>query len=311
MTAYTGIAIPAIFFLAACARPLVIDGALTAVPYELEPDGRIVVEVQLNDAGPYRFAIDTAATGSFVFARARNELSLELVPGISANVHGAVAAGTFPIVDIARLEIGRQVWPDARLIALPGDTSATRTLDGVLGADFLRRYAVGVAVREQLLRLYHPETVGGRSYRGWAEIPLEPIVIGRSEEPLRYLEIEVAGRSVPALFDLGAGVSVLNAPAARILRLAATRRDEAGEFSGAIGSEPVLARLGTQSLRTGGVRWRNETFLIADLEIFETLQSPDRPLAILGSGLFRQRDFLIDLARDRLLVRDTMPEHEE
>jgi predicted aspartyl protease len=297
--------------LAGCARPLVFDGSLAAVPFETRASGRIVIGVELNGRGPYRFAVDTAATGSFLFSRVREDLGLDPIPGTLATVHGAVASGTFPVVEVDRLAIGRADWANARLIALPGDTGATATIDGILGADFLRRYSVGFSAREKILRLYAPETIGARSYRGWRAIPIEPEYIGESQEPLHFLGLTVEGRSVPALFDLGAGTSVLSPAAARALRLAAVRPEQAGQFSGAVGNEPVVVQLSSQPVSTGGVEWRNETFVIADLPIFDTLRSVGGALAVLGSGLFHQRDFVIDFARNRLLVRGGMTELEE
>jgi predicted aspartyl protease len=289
--------------LVACAQPLGLDDSLALLPFDVEPSGRIVIDVEINRQGPYRFAVDTAATGSFLTSRTQAALGLGPVPGITATVHGAVASGVFPVIDIDELRIGAETWQNARLIALPGDTAATTRLDGVLGADFLRRYAIGISTREKRMRLYSPPTIGARAYRDWSVVALERRFIGESAEPLHFLKITVAGRSVPALFDLGAGVSVLNPPAARALRLAAVRRDEEGEFSGAIGEQPVVVVLHRENLWTSGVAWPEETFVIADLAIFATLDSVDSPLAILGAGLFGRRDFIIDFARDRLLIR--------
>jgi hypothetical protein len=291
-----------------CAAMLDPDEALTVVPYTLLSGGRVVVDVRLNGQGPFRFAVDSAATGSFLTERARAALALEPVPGVTATVYGAIASGQFPVVDVARLEIGSERWEGARLIALPSNTSATATLDGVLGTDFLRRYSVGLSALDRALRLYAPATIGSRAYRGWAEIALTPRRLGNSEEPLYFLEVEIEGRSVPALFDLGAGISMLNSAAASALRLAPTRAERRGEFADAVGSEPVIAQLNTQDLQTAGVRWRDETFLIEDLEIFTLLAAADEPLAILGSGLFTQRDCIIDFARQRLLIRWSMTE---
>jgi predicted aspartyl protease len=293
-----------------CAAPLDPDAALTVVPYTMLEGGRVVVEVRVNDQGPFRFAVDTAATGSFLTERARVALALEPIPGETATVFGAIASGEFPLVEVASLELGSEIWPAARLIALPSATSATATLDGVLGADFLRRYSVGLTATDRALRLYHPATIGAHAHRGWSEIVLTPRIFGNSGEPLHFLEIEVEGRSVPALLDLGAGISVLNSAAARALRLEPTRIAERGEFADAVGSEPVIAQLGTQDLRTADIRWRNETFLIEDLDIFTLLAAEGAPLAILGSGLFTQRDCIIDFARERLLIRWSMSEAE-
>lgn len=271
----------------------------------MEPGGRIVVDVRVNDSGPFRFAIDTAATSSFIFEKSRISLALTPLSGISATVHGAVATGSYPIVAVDRIEIGTESWRDIRLVALPGETDAAAGLDGVLGADFLRRYSLGFSASDNLVRLYRPEAIGQRAYRGWSEIRIAPRTLGESQEPLRFLELEIAGHEMPALFDLGAGVNVLNPPAARAMRLTSLETSREGELAGAIGNEPLIAQFSSQALRTGNVHWRNEQFLVADLEIFENLDSADRPLAILGSGLFRQRDFIIDTARDRLLIRAT------
>ena len=70
-------------------------------------------------------------------------------------------------------------------------------------------------------------------------------------------------------------------------------------------------RLDAMEVRTAGIRWRNEVFLVADLEIFETLQHDDTPLVILGSGFFNQRDFVIDFVRNRLLIKVAMDEVNE
>lgn len=295
--------------LSGCVRTLTLsqDDALTVVPYDLQDSGRILVDVRLNDRGPLPFALDTAASTSFVFDAYRG--ALESVSGVTTRVHGAVATGRFPTVRVERLRVGGEIWLDAELVALPGDTDATVTLAGILGIDFLRRYGVGFSAQDRVLRLYAPDLIGNRTYRGWASLPLVPIRIGESREPLYFFEIEVGGRRVPALFDLGAGLNLMNPLAARVLGLAARRAEDGELFSGALASAPILAQL-AEDVETAGIHWRNEVFLIADLDIFATLLFEDRPLAIVGAGLFNQRDFVIDFLRNRLLIRVTMDEIE-
>lgn len=294
--------------LAGCATSLEADRALTVVPYEVQPGGRITIAVHINDEGPFRFAVDTAATGSFLFPPAREALGLEPLADSEATVYGAVASGRFPVVAVERLAVGEIVWSDARLVALPGGTRASDTIAGVLGTDFLRRYTAAFSVRERRLSLFLHDFLDARRYRGWTTVALEPRVFGNSQESLHFLEIAIADRRVPALFDLGAGVSVLNTAAARALRLAPIRRERAGEFAGALASTELVAVLSTQLLSTQGLGWRNESFLIGDFAIFATLGYAEQPLAILGFGLFSQRDFIIDFAHERLLVRGSMTE---
>lgn len=294
--------------LCGCAHTLNLDDALTVVPYDLQDSGRVLVDVRINERGPYPFALDTAASISFIRDNVRTELGLEPLPEESSIIRGVVATGEFPLVRIDRLQVGSEIWSGARIVSLPGDTDAASGIAGVLGMDFLRRYGVGFSTRDRVVRLYPPNLVRDRAYRGWAVLPLAPVRIGESREPLYFFDIDIGGRTVPALFDLGAGLNIINPPGARFLRLAPVGAAEDSVLSDALDSAPILARLGTEDVTTADIVWRNEEFLIADVELFATLMYEDRPLAIIGSGLFNQRDFVIDFLRDRLLVRVAMDE---
>ena len=308
--------LPAVVLLASamlaagCGLPLYVDRALTAVPYRTQSTGRIIVQVSVNGDGPFPFALDTASSGSFVFARLREQLGLPDVADLEANVQGAVASGRFPVVSIDSLKIGAEVLVDSRLIALPGDTDAASGIDGILGVDLLRRYAIGFSVRDSVVRFYEPQIVSEGNYQGWAAIRLEPIRVGISEQPIYFFDVNIAGRVMPALFDLGAGVNIINSAAVERLDLNVSRADADAILSGAIERQSVMAQFDSQGVMTGRVRWRDELFLLADLEVFEALGYQNRPLAILGSGLFTQRDFIIDFARNRLLVRTSMAERD-
>ena len=292
-----------------CASVLDEDGALAIAPYDIKENGRIVIDVQVNDQGPYAFALDTGASISVVFDELRNELALEPVPGKAVMIHGVVASGKFPLLSIRRLAVGREVWADARVAVLPGETAASTNIDGILGVDFLRRYAVGFSTRDRIVRLYPPDLVGRRTYRGWTSVALEPEYIGNSGAALYFFEIEIAGHRIPAAFDLGSGLNIINWAAARRLGLDPADLREDDLLSGAIESVPVVAQIRIDEVTTGRIRWRDEEFTIVELEFITTLMRGVTPCAILGAGLFTQRDFIIDFTRSRLLVKGAMDEH--
>lgn len=300
-----------VFVLCGCASTLNLDSALAIAPYHIINGGRIVVEARVNDQGPFRFALDTGSSISVVFDELRNKLELKSAPGKPITIHGLVASRQLPLLSISRLQVGREIWTEPRIASLPGETAASAKIDGILGIDFLRRYAVGLSTEDRVLRLYPPNLVRDRSYRGWAFIPLEPVNIGASGAALYFFDVEIGDQEIPALFDLGAGVNMINWPAARSLRLAPVGRRGDELLSGALESTPIVARLNAEEVTTANIRWRNEEFLVADLEIFATLQQRDSPLVILGSGLFNQRDFVIDFVRHRLLVKVSMDEVNE
>jgi hypothetical protein len=300
----------AVIALGGCAHLPAEDSAVTIVPFDLQQSGRIVIEVRIDDSEPLDFALDTAASISFVSDAMRAQLGLATVPGVSANVHGLVASGRFPVARADRVQIGSAVWADAELVSIPAETPATATLDGILGIDFLRQYAVGISPQDGVVRLYPPELVSRRAYRGWASVPLVPRLIGEAQEPLYFLAIGLGNQSVPALFDLGAGLNFLNRAGAQYFRLSASGGRRRPIVSGGFDTTAMLARLIQEPVTTGSVAWPDQVFLIGDLEIFDTLAFGDRPLAIVGSGLFMQREFVIDFARSRLLVRTARSEIE-
>jgi len=298
----------AVVALSGCAGVLDLDGAIAMVPYTIEEDGRIIVEARVDGQGPFDFVVDTGSSISAVFDVLRHELALEPIPGMTVMIHGAAASGQFSLLNIGRLEVGAEVWADPRIVSIPGETVATASTDGILGADFLRKYAVGFSARDRVLRLYPPDLVARRSYRGWSSVPLKAEPIGAGGPVMYFIDIEINRSKIRAVFDLGAGLNMINWPAARSLGLAPPRFRDGDLMSGVLDSSPVTARINADEVTTASVRWRNEEFLIADLEIFETFMLGDSPAAILGASLFTRRDFFIDFVRSRLLINVAMDE---
>lgn len=303
-------ALAAAFMQSGCAGVLNQDRALAVAPCHMVQSGRIVIEVKVNGRGPFDFALDTGATISAAFDGLREQLELRPIPGASAVVHGAVKSERFPLLRVNRLAVGNEVWSGARVVSLPDRTAAREGIDGILGVDFLQRYAVGFSTSERVIHLYPPHAVREKAYRGWASVPLKPERVGRSTAALYLFTVDIGGREIPALFDLGAGVNLVNWPAVLSLGLLPSFRQDDHVVSGAFEATPVVGRFRVREVITAGVQWRNEVFSVAELEIFNTLMHGERPAAILGAGLFTQRDFIIDFVRNRLLVRVAMNEVE-
>jgi len=294
--------------LCACAGTIDQDGALAVVPYRVAGDGRIVVEVLLNDQGPFPFALDTGSSISVIFDDLRDELHFESTAEVWATIQGLVSSGRFRILNIDRVQIDGETWVDARVALMPGDTFSEANIDGLLGIDFLRQYAVGFSKKNRVVRLYPPDLVSKRSYRGWASIPLDPVNVGTSAMPLYFFTITIGGQDVSAMLDLGAALNIMNWPAARSIGLEPVRLTEDEMLAGAVESTPIVARYNAKEVRTARVRWHNEKFSVADTGIFAVLPGGDGPLAILGLGFLGQRDFVIDFVRNRLLVNVAMDE---
>lgn len=110
--------------------------AETRLPFELV-DGRIYVEATVNRRGPYRFAVDTGASG---MGRADARLAAAL--GLRASGQVANSDGVHTTQsDTVRLEalaLGRLVRRDVEVITrdYAARLSAAQRFDGILGRDF-------------------------------------------------------------------------------------------------------------------------------------------------------------------------------
>lgn len=294
--------------LCGCATVLDEDGALAVVPYTIESNGRIVVDVLVNGEGPFQFALDTGASISVIHDRLRDRLALQAVPEQTVIVYGAVTSGRFPLLKVDQIQIGREAWTTPRFVSMPGETAASKAMDGILGLDFLSQYAVGFSVRDRAIRLFAPETIDAKNFYGWADVPLERETIGAGSAALYLFDIEIRGAQIPAIFDLGASMNMVNWPAARSIGLRPSEIIGDSAFSGAIDSVEDVGNFIAEKVTTNRISWKDELFGVASLPVFETMLRGDRPCAVLGVGLFNQRDFIIDFARSRVLVKVGMDE---
>ena len=288
-----------------CASILDEDGALTVIPYRIATTGQIIVDTTINDEGPYAFAFDTGASISVVFDDVREKAGLECLADGQVVIQGMVGSGRFPVAMIDRLQLGSEVWADARLASMPGGELADTVIDGILGLDFLSGYAISLSTENRALRLFAPASVRERSYQGWTAIPLRELSIGKGGSTVFVIDIRIGSTEIPALLDLGASSNIMNWRAARALRVRPLSPRRPAEIHGAVESTPVAAQLEIMALKTGDLRWSRKTFIIADFPVFDVLGLDDRPMAIVGAELFNRRDFIIDFTGNRLLVKSS------
>jgi predicted aspartyl protease len=287
-----------------CASPLVLDDddAVVVIPLEIGSDGHIIVQAGINGLGPFRFALDTGASISVVFDTTREEAGLQLAEGKQIVIQGMLSTGAFPLTTIDKLTIGGESWTNARVASLPADEPAFAKIDGILGIDFLRRYAVGVTASERVVRLYPPQVVSERSYLGWTSVPMNRLHIGTGDATAYTISLQINQVEIPAMLDLGTGSNLMNWHTARAIQVRPSKSDRGSEISGAVETAPVVAELEVERLRIGDLSWKDKTFLISDFPIFDALGLDGRLVAIIGPNLFSERDFVIDFKRERMLI---------
>ncbi len=297
--------IAAMIVIAGCASPLVLqdDEALAVISYRVGDDGHILVDTMVNGEGPFQFALDTGASISVLFDRTRKAAGLALLENETVMVQGMVGSGDFPVVNVPALSVGSETWENARVVSLPANEPPLAQVDGILGVDFLRRYAVGLHAREHVVRLYAPASVSERSYLGWTSIPIQRLQVGTSDAAAYGIYLHIRAATIPAMLDLGSNANVMNWRAARAVGVLHRQPRKEEQLAGAVETAPITAELTVHELQVQDLFWRNRRFLIGDLQVFTVLGFDDRPMAIVGLEFFEERDLVIDFLRGRLLVR--------
>ncbi len=107
------------------------------IPFEIERS-RIFIEAMVNDRGPFRFMVDTGASG-IGRADVRLVKQLQLKQSGSASNSDGVNTATVPLVHLESLKIGRLVQENVDVMSRDYNrnaTSDTKLRMGIIGRDF-------------------------------------------------------------------------------------------------------------------------------------------------------------------------------
>ena len=292
--------------LSGCASHLVLDqdGALGVIPHRTGDFGHIVVDVMINRHGPFTFAVDTGASISVIYENDRTTPLYEPVDGVRARVLGLTGSGDFPVADVAQISVGAENWNNARVALLPNDSILATQVDGILGVDFMSRYAIWYSQKDRVLRLYPKDLVARGTYHNWNSVGLTKMRVGDGNVAVHFFYIFIGGDRIPTILDLGATFNVMNREAAQLLKVRTRTPTDTTTIYGVIGQIPILAEVLIWRLRIENMYWRNRTFQVGEFPIFEAFDLNRYPVAVSGIDFFKERDFIIDFAGERLLVRE-------
>ena len=287
-----------------CATELVLekDGALAVIPREGRTSPHILVDATVNGTGPFRLALDTAASISVLLDSVAEAAGVEEIQGTRVILRGVAGSGNYPVGRAERITVGNLNWSPPLLAVLPDSLPIGREMDGILGTDFLGQYAIAYFADDRVVRLYSKDVVQGRGFRGWVSIPLYEMHVAQSGATLLVFNMIIEGASVPTILDIGADASMMNHRAARKIGVRPLGRASKG-ITGVTGATIVATKLIFWEVKAGNHVWRRRDFLVADFPVFEAMGLHKRPAAIAGIDLFRDHDIVIDLAGERLLLR--------
>jgi len=267
---------------------------LEILPYRVDERNRMIIDVNVNDRGPYPFIIDTGASLSLVYEHLRKELGLTFTEEETLFVHGAVLSQRRPVLPIKSIRIGSLDMQNVQSFSLPNPIVTEGDLPGgILGLDFLARYALYVDIEEQVIVFaksgYLP------SKRRYASVPIIFDDLGILRTGIPIIQAKVSGKPVEALLDLGAEQTIINWAAAESFGVNVKKFLRGKhEFEGIFDAIPVTAGARGAVISVGDRYWPEMTIDIANLPIFTTMNRGEKPAILISAGLLREENFIID-----------------
>lgn len=270
--------------------------SLFACPTTLDHIGRVVVPVEVDGQGPFRFVIDTGASHSSISPGLVRKLGLAVSKVPLINLEGVTGSAAVPAVRIGMLRAGSLVIRNTQVPVL--STPMMAGTDGILGVagftdvtmlvDFERNRVrlareLGSDVRFDYSRVHTQVVAGG--------LMAVPAYVGN----VRVLAIIDTGseRSLgnPALRDALHLQDQPGRPAPVTVVYGATQQVEVGR----IATSPLIS---VGPLRIAGV-----DLIYGGFHIFKVWDLEDRPAIILGMDVLGSVDALgFDFRRQDLFV---------
>ena len=273
-------------------------------PYHIASDGRLVTDILINGQGPFSFLIDTASSTSLIYEHVRQKLNLTQSQPGNIRVYGINDVSDAIPVKLSKLSVAGEETRDLTIGVLP--ESGPDEHDGVLGLDVLAHYFVVLDRGTMQLKLLPPDPVSAKPYEDWAQAKLTPRFLRKFHIQFWYLSTRFNDHRFNTLFDLGAGITMMNWDAAEELGVHKRDFEHFGpppdELQDVLGKSSPAVRLMDLDIGLPGKSWDRQLAIISDAPVFGYFDLEEKPAAIMGPGLLRNTSLAIDFVDGKLYL---------
>ncbi len=279
------------------------------IPYRIDYEGWITISAMVNGEGPYDFVVDSGATITATFQNLADDHDFTPADRDPIRILGLAGAEALPAFYIGAINVGGQDLTEHVGVVLPNWRRGRRTPGGVLGLDFLTRYRVWVDADRRVIRLYDKNNAMSDLPRGWSKTSLKGDDYGASGGTLYKISVNMHGRRVECIIDLGASGTIINYYALRRL-LSGVFFNESKSTGFSTGSRlndifdntEIARNVRIARIRIAGAQWRKRVILVFDALIFEELGISRKPYCLIGSDLMTEYNFMFDFANEKLYM---------
>ncbi len=278
-------------------------------PYRIDYEGWVTVSAMVNGKGPYDFVLDSGATITATFQNLADQQAFTPADRAPIRILGLAGSETLPAIIVGDLTIGGQRMDNHVGVILPDWRDSRQTPGGVLGLDFLTRYTVLFDADKRMIRLYNRRAPVIDLPRGWSNTRMKAVNFGSGAGTLYRVTVDMHGRRIPCIIDLGASGTLINYRALRkmLTGFYINQPSQTGFSTGSrlrdIFDNIEIARLvQVRTLKIAGSKWRKPILTVFDAKIFEELGVDKAPFCLVGADLMTARSFIFDFANERLYV---------
>ncbi len=302
----------ALMALFACAMLLSQKAAaqepLAVVPYRIDYEGLITVTATVNGHGPYDFVIDTGATLTIAFENLALKESFQPTGGPRRRVLGISGAAELDTFHFGDVSLGGGVLPDHVGVVIPDWSAPRKTPSGIIGIDFLKRYAVIFDVGSRTMSLYPHGGLQKEKIRKWKSAKLRANTYAAASGALFTTKGLINRTPTTFVIDLGSVATLINYRAAEAMFSSVVSRDMGEGFTTGSRLKDVFddrtrtrtARL--NRIQIGRTSWRNVGVWVKNAPIFDEIGVQRLPFGLLGADLLAAQDFALDFGDQRIYI---------
>ena len=294
---------PPISISASTVRPI------ATAPYEINEEGWYIVEARINGRGPYRLIMDTGATITAIFEKARQPDIFYETGAPPKRILGVNGTRVAEPVFVGDISIGDAALRNHVGVVIPdwkGDTE--NQPDGLLGLDYLKQFITVVDPITKTVAFYHHDNPPTDIIAQLGRMPMSVSKFNQTTTGLYTIVMNINGRRIPTIFDLGANYTVMNYNAFRRLT-SGIYIDKPGPIAntgtrikGAFGDETIARALTTGPIRADRISWGERTLIIYNAAIFRELAVHTKPYGLFGADFLRDRQFVINFTENSLYI---------
>ncbi len=288
--------------LAQAAQPIAV------VPYRTDYDGALTVSVTINGRGPYDFIVDTGATLTLAFENLAAIEKFEPTGRGPRRVLGITGSDWLDTFKFGNLNIGPASLPDHVGVIVPDWGGSRKTPAGIIGIDFLRRYAIAFDVREKTMSLYPHGQLPKDLVSGWTAVPVRAQTYAAASGALYTAKGAINRSQTTFIIDLGSVTTLINYRAAEAI-YASTISTSLSEglttgsrLKDLFDDRTTLRTARLNRIQLGRRSWKSTPVWIYNAPIFDEIGVQHLSVGLLGLDVLTAQDLALDFGENRLYI---------